>query len=197
SLREAAAVCRGCHLWRPATQTVFGEGMKRSKVMFVGEQPGDREDREGKPFVGPAGRELDKALEAVGIDRRDVYITNVVKHFSFEERGKRRLHKTPKRFEIDACRPWLDAELQSIDPEALRALYTESANGRPPGRTVALLPVMGPRSVLLLEGRDHLARRRLMLPSYHGERVQAYDVVMREIAEREVDSWSPGEPFAL
>src|SRR5436309_10419674 len=122
SLREAAAGCRGCHLWRPATQTVFGEGRKSSKVMFVGEQPGDREDREGKPFVGPAGRELDKALEAVGIDRRDVYITNVVKHFSFEERGKRRLHKTPKRFEIDACRPWLDAELQSVDPEALVVL---------------------------------------------------------------------------
>ena len=90
--------------------------------MMVGEQPGDREDREGKPFVGPAGRELDKALEAVGIDRKDVYITNVVKHFSFEERGKRRLHKTPKRFEIDACRPWLDAELQSVDPEALVVL---------------------------------------------------------------------------
>ena len=121
-LREAAAGCRGCHLWRRATQTVFGEGLKRARVMMVGEQPGDREDREGKPFVGPAGRELDKALEAVGIDRRDVYITNVVKHFSFEERGKRRLHKTPKRFEIDACRPWLDAELQSIDPEALVVL---------------------------------------------------------------------------
>jgi uracil-DNA glycosylase len=119
SLREASASCRGCHLWQPATQTVFGEGRKASKVMFVGEQPGDQEDRQGKPFVGPAGRELDKALQAVGIDRDDVYITNVVKHFKFEERGRRRMHKTPKRFEIDACRPWLDAELRVIQPEAL------------------------------------------------------------------------------
>src|SRR5207247_2551443 len=90
SLREAAAGCRGCHLWRHATQTVFGEGLKRARMMMVGEMPGDREDRQGKPFVGPAGRVLDKALDAVGIDRKDVYITNVVKHFAFEERGKRR-----------------------------------------------------------------------------------------------------------
>lgn len=119
SLREAAAGCRGCHLWRNATQTVFGEGLKRARLLFVGEMPGDREDRAGKPFVGPAGRELDKALEAVGIDRGEVYITNVVKHFAFEERGKRRLHRTPKRFEIDACRPWLDAEIEVVAPEAL------------------------------------------------------------------------------
>ena len=119
SLREAAGGCRGCHLWRGATQTVFGEGRKASRVMFVGEQPGDREDRAGRPFVGPAGRELDRALEAVGIARDDVYITNVVKHFKFEERGRRRIHQTPKRFEIDACRPWLDEELRVVKPEAL------------------------------------------------------------------------------
>src|SRR5437763_16255401 len=119
ALRDAAANCRACPLWRTATQTVFGEGLKRSNVMFVGEQPGDREDREGRPFVGPAGRELDKALEAVGISRDDVYITNVVKHFKFEERGRRRIHQTPKRFEIDACRPWLEEELNLIGPEAL------------------------------------------------------------------------------
>jgi DNA polymerase len=119
SLREAAATCRGCHLYAPATQTVFGEGLKKSAVMMVGEMPGDREDRAGHPFVGPAGRELDKALEAVGIDRGDVYITNVVKHFKFEERGKRRIHQTPKRFEIDACLPWLRAELEVVKPEAL------------------------------------------------------------------------------
>jgi DNA polymerase len=119
ALREAAAGCRGCHLWRRATQTVFGEGLKRARLMMVGEMPGDREDREGKPFVGPAGRELDKALAAVGIDRRDVYITNVVKHFAFEERGKRRIHRRPKRFEVEACRPWLDAELDVVKPEAL------------------------------------------------------------------------------
>jgi uracil-DNA glycosylase family protein len=119
NLREAAAGCRGCHLYRHATQTVFGEGLKRARLMFVGEMPGDREDRAGKPFVGPAGRELDKALDAVGIDRDEVYITNVVKHFAFEERGKRRLHRTPKRFEVDACRPWLDSEIQVVGPEAL------------------------------------------------------------------------------
>jgi DNA polymerase len=127
ALREAAAGCRGCHLWKPATQTVFGEGLKRSRVMFVGEQPGDREDREGRPFVGPAGKELDKALVAVGIARDDVYITNVVKHFKFEERGRRRIHQTPKRFEIDACRPWLDAEMAEVKPEALVLLGATAA----------------------------------------------------------------------
>jgi uracil-DNA glycosylase family protein len=119
ALREAAAGCRGCHLWRPATQTVFGEGLKRSRVMLVGEQPGDKEDRAGRPFVGPAGRELDRALEAAGIARDEAYLTNVVKHFKFEERGRRRIHQTPKRFEIEACRPWLDEELAAVKPEAL------------------------------------------------------------------------------
>jgi uracil-DNA glycosylase len=119
ALREAAAGCRGCHLWRGATQTVFGEGLKRARVVFVGEQPGDRDDRAGRPFVGPAGRELDRGLEAAGIDRGEAYVTNVVKHFKFEERGTRRMHKTPKRFEIDACRPWLDEELKLLRPEAV------------------------------------------------------------------------------
>src|SRR3954453_5899400 len=118
-LREAAAGCRGCHLWRGAPQTVFGEGLKRSRVMLVGEQPGDREDRAGEPFVGPAGRELDRGLEAAGIDRAETYVTNVVKHFAFEERGKRRMHRTPKRFEVNACRPWLDEELRAVKPEVL------------------------------------------------------------------------------
>jgi uracil-DNA glycosylase family protein len=127
TLRDAAAGCRGCHLWRGATQTVFGEGLKRSHVMFVGEQPGDQEDRQGRPFVGPAGRELDRALEAVGIARDDVYITNVVKHFKFEERGRRRIHQTPKRFEIDACRPWLEEELRVVDPSALVLLGATAA----------------------------------------------------------------------
>jgi DNA polymerase len=119
ALREAAAGCRGCPLWRDATQTVFGEGLKRSRAVFVGEQPGDREDRAGKPFVGPAGRELDRGLEAAGIDRSEVYVTNVVKHFAFEERGRRRLHRTPKRFEVEACRPWLAEELRVVAPEAV------------------------------------------------------------------------------
>jgi uracil-DNA glycosylase len=127
TLREAAGGCRGCHLWRGAKQTVFGEGLKRSHVMFVGEQPGDQEDKQGRPFVGPAGRELDKALDEVGIARDDVYITNVVKHFKFEERGRRRIHQTPKRFEIDACRPWLDEELRIVDPEALVLLGATAA----------------------------------------------------------------------
>jgi uracil-DNA glycosylase family protein len=122
ALREAAAECRGCHLWRKATQTVFGAGPARARLMLVGEMPGDREDREGKPFVGPAGRELDEALVEVGIDRKQAYLTNVVKHFKFEERGKRRIHQTPKRFEVEACRPWFDAELQVVAPEALIVL---------------------------------------------------------------------------
>src|SRR4051812_19951049 len=118
-LRSAAADCRGCHLWRGATQTVFGEGLKKSRVMLVGEQPGDREDLAGKPFVGPAGRELDRGLEAAGIIRSDAYVTNVVKHFKFEERGRRRIHQTPKKFEIDACTPWLEEELRVVEPDAL------------------------------------------------------------------------------
>jgi uracil-DNA glycosylase len=127
ALREAAAGCRGCHLWRGATQTVFGEGRKASRVMLVGEQPGDKEDRAGEPFVGPAGRELDRGLEAAGIDRADAYVTNVVKHFKFEERGRRRIHQTPKRFEIDACRPWLEEELKVVKPEALVLLGATAA----------------------------------------------------------------------
>jgi uracil-DNA glycosylase family protein len=127
ALREASAGCRGCHLWRGATQTVFGEGRKASRLMLVGEQPGDREDRAGEPFVGPAGRELDRGLEAAGIDRADAYLTNVVKHFKFEERGRRRIHQTPKRFEIDACRPWLEEELKAVKPEALVLLGATAA----------------------------------------------------------------------
>ncbi len=127
ALREAAAACRGCHLWEPASQTVFGEGRKRSRLMFVGEQPGDQEDRQGRPFVGPAGRELDRALEAAGIDRSDAYLTNVVKHFSFEERGRRRIHRTPKRFEVEACKPWLSEELRVVSPRILVLLGATAA----------------------------------------------------------------------
>jgi uracil-DNA glycosylase len=127
TLREAAGGCRGCHLWRGATQTVFGEGLKRARVMLVGEQPGDKEDLAGKPFVGPAGRELDKGLDAAGIARDEAYVTNVVKHFKFEERGRRRIHQTPKRFEIDACSPWLEEELRVVGPEALVLLGATAA----------------------------------------------------------------------
>jgi uracil-DNA glycosylase family protein len=127
ALRQAAAHCHGCHLWRGATQTVFGEGRKGARLMIVGEQPGDREDREGHPFVGPAGRELDRGLVAAGIDRGDAYVTNVVKHFKFEERGARRIHATPKKFEVDACRPWLAQELDVLKPEALVLLGATAA----------------------------------------------------------------------
>jgi len=127
ALRNASNGCRGCHLWRGATQTVFGEGLKRSRLMLVGEQPGDQEDRQGKPFVGPAGKELDRGLDAAGIARSEAYVTNVVKHFKFEERGRRRIHQTPKRFEIDACRPWLDEELRVVEPEALVLLGATAA----------------------------------------------------------------------
>jgi uracil-DNA glycosylase len=126
-LREAAAGCRGCHLWQGATQTVFGEGLKKARIMLVGEMPGDREDQEGRPFVGPAGRELDRALEAAGIERGDLYVTNVVKHFKFEERGKRRIHQTPRKGEIDACMPWLDTEIKLIRPRAIVTLGATAA----------------------------------------------------------------------
>jgi uracil-DNA glycosylase len=127
TLRAAAAGCRGCHLYAPATQTVFGEGLKRARMMMVGEMPGDREDRAGKVFVGPAGRELDKALERAGIERAEVYVTNVVKHFKFEERGKRRIHQTPKKFEVDACFPWLREELRIVRPDVLVLLGATAA----------------------------------------------------------------------
>ena len=127
ALREAAEGCRGCHLYEHATQTVFGEGPKSARIMLVGEMAGDREDREGRPFVGPAGRELDRALDAAGIDRGEVYVTNVVKHFKFEERGKRRIHQTPRKGEVDACMPWLDTEIKLIRPRGLVALGATAA----------------------------------------------------------------------
>jgi uracil-DNA glycosylase len=127
SLREAARDCRGCGLWRDATQTVFGEGTREADVMFVGEVPGDREDLVGKPFVGPAGQLFDRALEEAGIDRNEVYVTNVVKHFKFTPRGKRRIHKRPSVEEITACRPWLDAELAVVKPKVLVCLGATAA----------------------------------------------------------------------
>jgi uracil-DNA glycosylase family protein len=126
-LREAAAGCRACPLWRSGTQTVFGVGRRSAKVMLVGEQPGDREDREGKPFVGPAGRILDRALEEAGIDRTDAYVTNVVKHFKWTPRGKRRIHQRPNAEEIAACRPWLEGELQVVKPKVLVCLGATAA----------------------------------------------------------------------
>jgi DNA polymerase len=126
-LREAAAGCRGCHLWENATQTVFGEGARAADVMLVGEQPGDQEDLAGKPFVGPAGRLLDEALEEAGIDRRQAYVTNVVKHFKWQPRGKRRIHQKPNWTEIAACRPWLEAELEVVEPDVVVCLGATAA----------------------------------------------------------------------
>src|SRR6185369_1932142 len=126
-LRDVAADCKACHLWKLGTQTVFGEGRQTSTVMFVGEQPGNSEDLEGRPFVGPAGGLLDKALEEAGIDRTQVYVTNVVKHFKWEPRGKRRIHKKPNAAEITACRPWLDAEIRVVKPTAIICLGSTAA----------------------------------------------------------------------
>jgi len=127
SLKEAAADCKACDLWERGTQTVFGEGRRRAKVFLIGEQPGNEEDLTGKPFVGPAGRLLDAALEEVGIDRSQTYVTNVVKHFKWEPRGKRRIHKKPNAQEIAACRPWLQAELALIKPQVIVALGATAA----------------------------------------------------------------------
>ena len=127
ALREAARDCQGCELYRPATQTVFGEGPARAKMVLVGEQPGDVEDREGHPFVGPAGKLLDKALAAASIERERVYLTNAVKHFKFERTGKARLHKRPSTGEMNACGPWLHAELRQISAEVLVLLGSTAA----------------------------------------------------------------------
>jgi uracil-DNA glycosylase len=190
-LREAAAGCRGCDLWREATQTVFGEGRRSALIMLVGEVPGDQEDRQGRPFVGPAGRELDRALEAAGLARDDIYLTNVVKHFKFEQRGKRRIHQTPRKGEIDACAPWLDTEIKLIRPLALVALGATAAkallggafrvtqhrgelvdSGLAPIVTATIHP-----SAIVRE-RDDEARRRA-----RGELADDFRVVVRAVAE--------------
>jgi uracil-DNA glycosylase family protein len=177
NLQRAAAGCKGCDLWKNATQTVFGEGPSKARVMFVGEQPGDYEDRQGHPFVGPAGRLLDEVLVEVGIDRSEVYVTNVVKHFKWEaaQRGKRRIHKKPRQSEIEACRPWLDSELSVVQPEVLVCLGASAAQGllgkdfrvtRDRGKLVpsALAPhVMAtahPSSILRAPDHDQRERQR-------------------------------------
>src|ERR671928_454377 len=126
-LREDARTCKDCPLWANATQTVFGAGDPHARAMLVGEQPGDEEDRKGLPFVGPAGRLLDRALEAAGIDREQLYVTNAVKHFKWQPRGKRRLHKTPAQREIEACLPWLKAELAAVEPRVVLCMGATAA----------------------------------------------------------------------
>jgi|SRR3954447_12196102 len=127
TLRRAAKDCHGCPLWKDATQTVFGVGPRGAELMLVGEQPGDREDVEGRPFVGPAGTVLSRAFEQAGIDADDVYLTNAVKHFKWRRRGKRRLHQTPRAGEMEACKPWLRAEVETVGPRALVALGATAA----------------------------------------------------------------------
>jgi DNA polymerase len=127
TLKRISASCKACPLWKTGTQTVFGEGPAKAKVIFIGEQPGNHEDKTGHPFVGPAGGVLDKALEAAGIDRNEVYVTNVVKHFKWEPKGKLRIHKKPRASEINACRPWLDAEIDRIEPQVLVCLGATAA----------------------------------------------------------------------
>jgi len=126
-LKTAAAGCKACDLWKTGTQTVFGEGKPTSTVMFIGEQPGNQEDLQGKPFVGLAGNLLDKALAEAGIDRTKVYVTNVVKHFKWEGRGKRRIHKKPNAAEVNACRPWLEAEIRVVQPRVIICLGSTAA----------------------------------------------------------------------
>lgn len=161
ALRAAEAECRRCPLYRHATQVVPGEGPARARIMMVGEQPGDREDKAGKPFVGPAGGVLAKALDEAGIDRADVFLTNAVKHFKFEPRGKRRLHKRPNAYEIDRCHGWLDIELRLVEPElivALGATAVRSVSGRP----LAIGKIRG-RVLPLVQGGRMLAT---IHPSY-------------------------------
>ncbi len=172
ALREAARGCRGCDLWKPATQTVFGEGPADATFVLVGEVPGDREDRAGRPFVGPAGRELDQALEAAGIDRAETYVTNAVKHFRFEERGKRRIHQKPDAKQAKACRPWLLAELDIVRPEVLVLLGATAAKsllgsrfrlmaerGRPLDSDLAPVVIATIHPSAILRGRDGEARQ--------------------------------------
>ncbi len=171
-LRSAAAGCKACPLWKTGTQTVFGEGSPKAEVMFVGEQPGDQEDKAGKPFVGPAGRLLDQAMEQAGIDRSLAYVTNVVKHFKWQARGKRRIHQKPNWSEIAACRPWLDAELAVVKPRVLVCLGATAAQallgrqfrvtrqrGEPVDSELALvvLATVHPSSILRADEEDREA----------------------------------------
>jgi len=175
TLREAAADCRGCPLWADATQTVFGAGPRKARLLLVGEQPGDREDREGEPFVGPTGRVLDRALEEAEIERGDVYLTNAVKHFKWRPRGKRRLHQTPRAGEIEACRPWLAAELEAVQPlgilglgaTAARALFGPKARvtkdrGRLLDSPLAPVAALSLHPSAILRQRDHDEREQAL-----------------------------------
>jgi uracil-DNA glycosylase len=174
-LRRAVQDCRACELWRGTTQAVLGEGPARAALMLVGEEPGDREDIEGHPFVGPAGGVLDRGLERAGIDRSTVYLTNVVKHFRYKARGKRRIHQRPDRAHVRACRPWLDAELQVVRPKVLVCLGATAAqallgpqvrvgrdHGQPMPSDLAELVMLTTHPSAILRARDHDARTAAM-----------------------------------
>jgi uracil-DNA glycosylase len=173
SLREAAARCKACPLHQTGTQTVFGEGLKRARLMLIGEQPGDREDIEGHPFVGPAGRVLDQALEQAKVERGDAYVTNVVKHFKWKPQGKRRIHQTPKAEEIKACAPWLEAELEVVDPEVLVCL----------GAT-AVKAVIGSKARVMKDHGEFLESRlgRTAVPTLHPSAILRADPEDRDDA---------------
>ena len=173
ALREAARGCTACPLWRSGTQTVFGEGLKRAPLMLVGEQPGDREDLAGRPFVGPAGRLLHEALEEAGIDRSEVYVTNAVKHFKWKPRGQRRIHQKPSWGEIAACRPWVEAELAVVRPRVLVCLGATAAQallgrdvrvtrdrGRPLDSSLAPVAFATVHPSSILRAPDRETRRR-------------------------------------
>jgi DNA polymerase len=175
ALREAAQECRACELWQGATQAVVGEGARGARLMLIGEQPGDREDIEGHPFVGPAGGVLDRGLERAGIQRSEVFVTNVVKHFRYKARGKRRIHQRPDRIHVSACRPWLDAELKLVKPEAVVCLGATAAQaligswvrigrdrGRPMDSELAKLVTLTTHPSAILRERDDESRRAAM-----------------------------------
>ena len=196
-LRQAAAGCRACELWEPATQTVFGEGPETARIVFVGEQPGDQEDRKGEPFVGPAGRLLDRALGDAQIDRRDAYVTNAVKHFRFQPTPKRRIHQTPGPEHIRACRPWLEAEFAVLKPEVVVCLGATAAKAlispsfKITKERCRLLPWTPPGAEALPADDDEDAPHQLwMLATAHPSAVlrvpdenrgQAYDDLVRDL----------------
>jgi DNA polymerase len=168
ALEQAAEGCRGCELYKDATQVVFGRGRKSAELMLVGEQPGDKEDLAGAPFIGPAGRLLDKALAEAGIDRSQAYVTNAVKHFKWKPRGNRRLHQTPRAGEIEACKPWLQAEVEAVEPQAVLAMGATAARslfgtkvkvtkdrGRPLESPLAPVAAVTIHPSALLRLRDH------------------------------------------
>lgn len=182
TLRDAASGCRGCELWADATHVVFSKGTASARIMLVGEQPGDQEDRSGEPFVGPAGRLLADAVDAAGIDRGELYVTNAVKHFRFEERGKRRIHKTPETAHVVACHPWLEAELALVAPAVVVCLGA-TAGRAVLGRNVRIgaergaVLQAGPRRALITTHPSAVLRLR-GTPEFDG----AFDALVRDLA---------------